>query len=81
VGVAKAYLGQCDMGREMQCGLHGVAQIEGSKARCGSRDARRGADRGALGADRGALGADTGARGAVSPPSEGLPSVGLLMRG
>jgi hypothetical protein len=35
---------QCDVGREAQCGLTGVAQIEGRKARRRSRDARHGAN-------------------------------------
>jgi hypothetical protein len=46
VGVAKAYLGQCNVGREAQSELHGVAQIVGRKARRKSLDARRGACRG-----------------------------------
>jgi hypothetical protein len=61
-----AYLGQCDVGREAQCGLHGVAQIEGRKVRPGSWDARRG---------------DCRTRGGVGFQAEGSSSEGLAMRG
>jgi hypothetical protein len=50
VGVAKAYLDHCDVGRETQCGLHGVAEIKGCKAQRGSQVARCSEGHGTLGA-------------------------------
>jgi hypothetical protein len=66
MGVAKVYLGQCDMGREAQCELHGVAQIEVRKARRGSWDVR--------------AVQDAEARRECSAGCEGLPFGGLWMR-